>query len=121
MTTQVDSVMKNLGDDEHGPDLEPGLLMLVLHDELAPRLVAAWQSWNLGTPDQVIDDAVLLGDLAGLLDQPDTDRIIQSIRRCEAAGVIQRGGSTDLGRLWIRAMARRELDGRARRGRGGRP
>lgn len=113
MAADLSSIMTEVGPTENeAAELEPGLIMLVADDPHAPKIVALWGQRELGDPEDVLEDPDVIDEIARLIGCPHLEDVSDSIERCGVAGVIQAGGPTDLGRLWLRALARIELGGR---------
>jgi hypothetical protein len=94
MTQQARTAVERLSQSE-----DPNALALVLHDTLAPR-VLAW--WRLRKPRLEEIPAILI-ELATDVDADNLDRLNATLTRCRMAGLLENGGISGLGSSWLRA------------------
>jgi len=94
LTQQARAAVERLSQNE-----DPSALALVLHDSLAPR-VLAW--WRLRKP-RLDEIPTILIELATDVDADNLDRLNATLARCRMAGLLENGGISGLASNWLRA------------------
>lgn len=89
---------------------DPILLMLVIDDSLAPKILAWWKAES----PKVIEANKRIPDICRMIGASEA-RVRASLGRCQAAGLLLDGGISDMGEKWVGTLVGKRLGAKKQR------